>query len=316
MGVNQFQSIIEEEEKIAEMDSTIMGNENSPTRFEIVAEAIKYPHDKIKLFSSIRTMRNIPSNMRNINKSLTSVKENPEEPNTIISSELLLEFETYAKSIGVASIGYTKLPRGLIFKNKAVLHDNAIVLSLEMDKEKIELAPSSKTSAMIMKTYDSLGKASNKLTEFLRKHSYSAHAGHPLGGLVLYPPLAERAGIGYHGKHGLLITPEHGPRVRLTAIYTNIENLPFSENNAHGWIEHFCQKCGRCLRKCPGMAFYDDPIIHENGLITHIKNDFCFPVFLEYHGCSICIKECPFSRLDYKKLKKQFDEKNVDPEIV
>ncbi|MHA2074926.1 MAG: 4Fe-4S dicluster domain-containing protein, partial [Candidatus Hodarchaeales archaeon] len=168
----------------------------------------------------------------------------------------------------------------------------------------------------IMQSYDSLGKASNRLTEFLRSHGYYAHAGHPLGGLVLYPPLAEKAGIGFHGKHGLIITPEHGPRVRLTAIYTSIENLPFSENNSHEWIKHFCQKCGRCVRKCPGLAFYDVPISHENGLITHIKNDFCFPVFLEYHGCSICIKECPFSRMEYEILKKQFYEKNVDPEIV
>ncbi|MHA2247367.1 MAG: hypothetical protein ACXADY_20640 [Candidatus Hodarchaeales archaeon] len=316
IGVRQFQRIIEEEEKIAEMDSTIKGNENSPTRFEIVAESMKYPSDKLKLFSSTRSMKYIPSNMRNINKSLTSLKENPGEPNTIISNELLQEFESYAKSLGVASIGYTKLPRWLIFKNKAVLHDNAVILTLEMDKEKIELAPSSKTSTMIMKTYDTLGKASNRLTDFLRKQGYSAHAGHPLGGLVLYPPLAEKAGIGYHGIHGLLITPEYGSRVRLTAIYTNIENLPFSENNAHEWIQHFCQKCGRCSRKCPGLAFYEEPIIHENGLITHIKNEFCFPVFLEYHGCSICIKECPFSRMDYKKIKKQFDEKKVDPEIV
>ncbi|MFX0085215.1 MAG: hypothetical protein ACFFAU_06045 [Candidatus Hodarchaeota archaeon] len=316
IGIRQFLKIIEKERNLAKHEYAIKSVEDSPTRFEIVLESLKYSHDQIGLLRSLRTIRFIPSNMRNITKSLISMRQNPEDPKTTISSELLLELESYAKSLGISSMGYVKLPRNLIFKEKAVLHQNAIVLSLEMDKEKIELAPSPKTSAMIMRTYDNLGKASNQLTRFLRKHGYSAQAGHPLGGLVLYPPLAELAGIGYHGKHGLIITPKHGSRVRLTAIYTNIDNLPFNEKNPHEWIKNFCQNCGRCIRKCPSFAIYDDPILHTNGLLTHIKNEYCFPVFLEYYGCSICIKECPFSRVDYHKLKKQFDTKTLDQNVI
>ncbi len=316
IGIRRFLKIIEKEENLAKHEMATKGVEDSATRFEIVLESLKYSHNQIGLFRSLRTMRYIPSNIKNIIESLISIKKNPKDPKTTISSELLLELESYAKSLGISSIGYAKLPRNLIFKNKAVLHQNTIVLSLEMDKEKIELAPSPKTSAMIMRTYDNLGKASNQLTRFLRKHGYSAQAGHPLGGLVLYPALAELAGIGYHGKHGLIITPEHGSRVRLTAIYTNIDNLPFNDDNPHEWIMSFCQKCGRCIRKCPGFAIYDDPIKHDNGLLTHIKNEYCFPVFLEYHGCSICIKECPFSRVDYHKLKIQFDTKLMDPNLI
>ena len=33
-----------------------------------------------------------------------------------------------------ALIGYTKLPRPWIFQDKAVLYENAIVLTMEMDK--------------------------------------------------------------------------------------------------------------------------------------------------------------------------------------
>jgi len=50
---------------------------------------------------------------------------------------------------------------------------------MEMDDKKIEQAPSSSTAAMIMQTYDKLGKAANKLTHYLRNHGYSAQAGHP-----------------------------------------------------------------------------------------------------------------------------------------
>ncbi|MHA1978149.1 MAG: 4Fe-4S dicluster domain-containing protein [Candidatus Hodarchaeales archaeon] len=315
-GKKNFQQLVEQEKQITEIPDTNKSVKDSPTRFEIVFEALEYPADQLKLFSSLRTMKEIPSIMRNIKKSLNSIEQNPKAPNNTITNTFLQQFEDYAKSLNVASVGYTRLPKKLIFKEKAVIHDNVIVLSMEMDKEKIERAPSGKTAAMIMQTYNNLGKASNKLTDFLRKHGYSAQAGHPLGGLVLYPPLAESANLGYRGKHGLIITPEHGSRVRLTAIYTNIQNLPFAKQNDYKQIQEFCEKCFRCVRKCPGFAIRDYPIRNPNGLLTHIENKNCFPVFLEYHGCSICLKECPFSRVEYNKLMRQFSTQSLDPEIV
>ncbi|PWI47833.1 [Fe-S]-binding protein [Candidatus Heimdallarchaeota archaeon B3_Heim] len=316
VGKRDFQQLIDKEEQLTQVTNTYQSVEDSPKRFEIVFEAIEYPADKLKLFSSLRTMKKIPSIIRNITKSLTSINNNPKEPKDMINDDFLQRFEEYAKSLNVASVGYTKLPSKLIFKEKAVLNNNAIVLTMEMDREKIEQAPSDKTATMIMKTYDELGKASNKLTEFIREHGYSAQAGHPLGGLVLYPPLAESADLGYRGKHGLIITPEHGSRVRLTAIYTNIQNLPFAEKNQYTKVQEFCEKCFRCVRKCPGFAIRDYPIQNENGLLTHIINKNCFPVFLEYHGCSICLKECPFSRVKYSKLMKQFNTQSLDPDLV
>ena len=315
-GKGNFQQLVEQEMQITEMPDTYQSVEASPRRFEIVFEAIEYPADQLKLFSSLRTMKEIPSIMKNIKQSLTSIDQNPKVPKETITGPLLHQFEDLAKSLNVTSIGYARLPQKLIFQEKAVLHDNVIVLTMEMDKEKIEHAPSSKTAAMIMQTYDRLGKASNKLTSFLREHGYSVQAGHPLGGLVLYPPLAELANLGYRGKHGLIITPEHGSRVRLTAIYTNIQNLPFAEQNDYERIQEFCEKCFRCVRKCPGFAIRDYPIKNANGLLTHIDNKNCFPVFLEYHGCSICLKECPFSRVQYDKLMRQFNTQSLDPDLV
>ncbi|MFW9906064.1 MAG: hypothetical protein ACFFFH_17205 [Candidatus Thorarchaeota archaeon] len=314
IAIRQYLSITEEESSFANTENVFKSNKESPERFEIVIKGVEQ-YNKLPI-SSFRTMRVMPSNFRYIKKSINTLDQNPETPKKTISNKGMLEFEKYAKSLNIASIGYTKLPRKLIFQNKAVLHENAIVLSMEMDKARIEKAPSSETADMIMRTYNDLGKASHQLATFLRQRGFSAQAGHPLGGLALYPPLAELAGIGYHGRHGLIITPEHGPRVRLTAIYTNIENLPFPQKNQYEWIQQFCQKCGRCIRKCPGFAIQEKPIIHSNGQLTHITYDYCFPVFLEHHGCSICIKECPFSRMDYDKLKKQFRNRMVNPEII
>ena len=164
---------------------------------------------------------------------------------------------------------------------------------------------------MIMETYDSLGKAANKVTDFLRKHGYSAMAGHALGGMAQYPPLAQKAGLGWIGKHGLLITPEFGPRLRLAAVYTSIENLPFSESNEHEWIADYCECCGVCARRCPPKAIYETPIVHSPERVTHIDREACFPYFIEHYGCSICIKVCPFNRRDYSDIKDRFETRAV-----
>jgi len=42
-----------------------------------------------------------------------------------------------------------------------------------------------------------------------------------------------------------LITPKFGPRVRLAAVYTSIQNLPDSKENNHSWIEEYCKICGQ-----------------------------------------------------------------------
>ncbi|MFX0094629.1 MAG: 4Fe-4S dicluster domain-containing protein [Candidatus Hodarchaeota archaeon] len=213
--------------------------------------------------------------------------------------------EDFTKNLGVNVLGYAKLPKRLIFHKKAVLYNNTIILVMEMDKDKIAMAPNRDTALMIFETYNNLGIATNKLTEFLKTNGYSAQAGHPLGGLALYPPLAQIAGLGWHGRHGLLITPDFGPRVRLAAVYTNISNLPVAKENLHTWIEDFCTSCGRCIRECPAKAINVSPILHDNGLKTHIDKRKCFTYFGKEYGCSVCIKECRFNIEDYAKLKKQ-----------
>jgi epoxyqueuosine reductase len=238
-------------------------------------------------------------------KSIQSLDKNPSMPKSTISPEVLQAFESHAKSLGIGAIGYASLPRQLIFKDRAVLYENVIVLLKEMDQSKIAKAPSVDTFKMVFETYDSLGKNVNALTGYLRELGYGAQGGHPFGGLVLYPPLAAAAGLGWMGRHGLLITPQFGPRQRIGAIFTSIDNLPISESNSHSWVGDFCDKCGRCIRTCPSKAIRELPLIHESGRRTHIIRDKCLPVFVTKQGCTICVKECPFSKKNYEDIYKR-----------
>lgn len=256
------------------------------------------------------TFRAVPYALRailGIRKSFITLKKNPKNPVTSITPEGLHEFEEYAKSLGVDKIGYTKLTPELILENQELLYDNMIVLIKEMDKNLIAIAPHKKTMGMIMKTYFQMGKQVNKLSTFLRKKGFSVHAGPALAGLSLYPVLGQRTNLGAIGRHGLLITPEFGPRQRIAVIYTNITNLPFAKSNSYEWISEFCKKCVRCMEACPTNAIYDTPIQKAHGRLTHIDVEQCAKGFL-YYGCSICIKECTFNKNPPAKMK-QFAEK-------
>jgi ferredoxin len=231
---------------------------------------------------------------------------NPERPKLSVEPKALQEFERYAKSLGVGAIGYARLPRHLIFKDRAALYDNAIVLLKEMDAQKVAMAPSVATFKMVFESYDTLSKIVNKLTDYLRKQGYGAQGGYPLGGLNVYPPLATAAGLGWMGRHGLLITPQFGPRQRIGAVFTSIQNLPFSKSNPHAWIGRFCKTCGRCIRRCPKDAIRKTPVVHGSGRKTHIIREKCLPYFVTQNGCTVCVKECSFSRKPYQELHKAF----------
>jgi len=58
---------------------------------------------------------------------------------------------------------------------------------------------------------------------------------------------ATRAGLGWIGKNGLLITPEFGPRVRLGTVLTDME-LPYGKP-----VEE--SRCGECMEKLPSYGF-------------------------------------------------------------
>jgi len=277
--------------KINKLENSVKDNEGcimaSPTSPE------KLMPDKLKI--TLKTLPKQLSIAKNMEFTVKSLKYNPENPRIEAETEFFDEFENYAYSIGINNIGYVKVPSELIFQDKAILYENTMVLIMEMDKEAIDAAPSEATQEMGVVTYDELGKKTNELAEFLRKNGFGAHASHPAGGIVMYPHLAQYAGLGYMGRHGMLITPEFGPRQRISVIFTSIQNLPVNSSNGHSWIPDFCTKCGKCIRKCPGNAIIEKTI--PNGEIrTKIIKDLC-------HGCTICMMECSFNKMEYKKIE-------------
>lgn len=294
-----FSDMAVQEAELAKVPGAVRPNDESPVRFEIIREKLKRGDDT-------KTLRIIPilaKMMLGVNRSIKSIKTNPLEPKTQIDEQTLQKLEEYVFALGANSIGYTHLPEQWVFQDKAALHPNVIVLTMKMDRKRINMAPHIETEYTVMTTYRDLGIIANKTADFLRSYDFSAHAGHPLNGQTLYPPLTQMAGLGQLSHSGLIITPEYGPCVRISAIYTSIENLPFNESNEHAWVDEYCASCKLCVKKCPADAIYAEPIRHDSGQITYVDNDKCFPYFHYNHGCSVCIKICPFNNVPYMKLK-------------
>lgn len=68
-------------------------------------------------------------------------------------------------------------------------------------------------------------------------------------GTISLRKCAEIAGLGEIGPSQLLITPDFGPRVRLTAVITTAPLLIDCSKK-----DEFCQNCMDCLNKCPVNA--------------------------------------------------------------
>ena len=294
------QRMWELEDALAARPEAVQAVAGSPERFEIVAEALERGYRPPR---SVRAMPHMMASLAGIRRSLQSVEENPPHPRTRITEAELAELERYAHSLGVDDVGHTRLEAMLVFQRKAILHESAIVLTMEMDKARIDTSPSEASFLEVHKTYHHLGCAANQIAGWLRERGYAAQAGHPLMGQALYPPLAQQAGLGWRGLHGLLITPRFGPRVRLAAVFASMENLPLSRENDHQWIEAYCHLCKLCVNACPPQAILENPVVQANGLVTCIVDDQCFPYFVEKYGCSICVRVCPFQKQNYATLK-------------
>ena len=206
---------------------------------------------------------------------------------------------------GVTALGYTTVRPGDLFAGKVAPHPHAIVYAIEMDKSRIQQAPSADTLLEVMNAYEQNDDVGLKLVKFLQERGYGAYPGLSIGGMVDYPTLAERAGIGTMGYHGLLISPHDGARLRLSAVFTNITNLP-ERSNEHLWIRDFCNECRKCIRSCPPGAIYDGPQPKAEGGMRCIDADTCREYMGKNYTCGVCVKVCPFSNAGYDKIKDGF----------
>ncbi len=124
------------------------------------------------------------------------------------------------------------------------------------------------------------------------------------------------AGLGSFGQSNVLLTPEYGPRVRFTSIFTTANIKPDPLNS-----EDLCTRCMQCTVNCPVKAinkkipakeYFPNPV-DKITCAKHSKK-----LRREYRApCGICIKVCPIGE-DRETFQRQAtsidtDKKNYPP---
>jgi len=90
-----------------------------------------------------------------------------------------------------------------------------------------------------------------KLAEALERLGLAAQLVHPFDTSLSLRALALRAGLGFKGRNGLVVSRELGPRVVFTAILIDAKlEQPFEPSG----LSNFCSSCKACVDACPTGA--------------------------------------------------------------
>ena len=115
---------------------------------------------------------------------------------------------------------------------------------------------------------------------------------------LMEKPLAEAAGLGWQGKHSVLVSRQFGSWLFLGAIMTSLE-LPEDKAGAES-----CGTCTRCLDICPTSAFPAPFRLDARKCLAYysvehkgqIPREFRVPMGNRVYGCDDCLAVCPWNK--------------------
>jgi len=193
-----------------------------------------------------------------------------------------------------------------------------IVLAASYHVENNELPESERSDAPAIARYarfqdyhDVLAGRLKQLTEFV--NSLSGEDTRSLWyvdtGPLLERDLAQRAGLGFVGKHTNLISRQLGNWIFLSEIITTAEFEPdATEKNR-------CGTCVRCISACPTAAITAPFQLDARRCISYLTIELKGSIPLEFraaignrvYGCDDCLAACPWNKFAREgKLMKEY----------
>ena len=141
-----------------------------------------------------------------------------------------------------------------------------------------------------------LAKLAGRINDALPEHRFRAFTD---TAPVLEKALAEKAGLGWMGKHTLLLNKQAGSWFFLGEIYTN---APLAVDTTT--VEDACGKCSACITVCPTEAIVAPHKLDATRCISYltIEHKGAIPEALRaamgnrIYGCDDCQLYCPWNR--------------------
>ena len=126
---------------------------------------------------------------------------------------------------------------------------------------------------------------------------------------VLEAELAARSGIGWRGKHTLLLHREAGSMFFLGEIYLDLP-LPLTEP-----ITAHCGSCSACIDVCPTQAIVAPHRLDARRCISYLTIEHAGPIPVELrpavgnriYGCDDCQLVCPWNKYARRSTLADFD---------
>jgi epoxyqueuosine reductase len=124
---------------------------------------------------------------------------------------------------------------------------------------------------------------------------------------------AQEAGLGWIGKHSILVSRQFGSWLLLGSLIINIEVDIYDKPHAN-----HCGRCSACLNSCPTGAFPEEYIVDATKCLSHwtIESKVKFipePIRKNMNrwifGCDICLNSCPFNRFEQSAKTRDFDRR-------
>ena len=136
-------------------------------------------------------------------------------------------------------------------------------------------------------------------------------------GALVDTAVARRAGIGFIGKNGLVISKEFGSYMFLGELITNLELEPDQP------VDYDCGDCNRCVEACPTSCLLGDSTMDAKRCLSFQTQDkgmmeleFRKKIKTVIYGCDICQICCPYNKGIDSPPVVDIDPDLAHPELI
>lgn len=126
---------------------------------------------------------------------------------------------------------------------------------------------------------------------------------------VLEAELAVRSGIGWRGKHTLVLHRDAGSMFFLGEIFLKLALPLTAPTSAH------CGQCRACMQACPTQAILAEGVVDARRCISYLTIEHAGPIPLalrrpmgnRIYGCDDCQLVCPWNKFAQTSVLPDFD---------